>query len=471
MNPRHSQYFCVHGHFYQPPRGNPVTGHIGFEPDAGDYRNWNERITAEAYRPNAEIGNFDRISYDIGEPLLSWLRRRAPETYARILQADAANRESKRVGNAVGSVFNHVILPLQSRRNKQTQLRWGYLAFQHHFGRPPEGVWLPEMAVDIETLEMAAAAGYKFTIIGGSQIEDGPDSGGPFNVRLPDGGEIAVFVRNDDLSNDLSFRVSVAGGAGHWARNKLAPRRANQRRLTLIATGGETFGHHHLGEERFLHWLLAHEAQSVGYRVVTLTEALRDYPPTEEVQIKEYTSYSDPKGVLGWFAGWKATLMRAFTNLNYALDEAYLDVMRPLGIDGWALRDEYVRVWLGDMPGDAYLAMFKSGLKSEAEANVLAMLNAQFYMAKAFTSNAFFHEDFDHPESRYSIGNAALALRAAEAIVGPVLERGFKQDLKLVVSDLTERTGLHVYDDVLTEFFTAMPETSIPTEPEAPAQA
>src|SRR4029079_12001575 len=42
----------VHGHFYQPPRENPWTETVGVEPTAAPFHDWNERVTAECYRPN-----------------------------------------------------------------------------------------------------------------------------------------------------------------------------------------------------------------------------------------------------------------------------------------------------------------------------------------------------------------------------------------------------------------------------------
>ncbi|MCS6870348.1 MAG: DUF3536 domain-containing protein [Anaerolineae bacterium] len=469
MSTRTFQFFCVHGHFYQPPRGNPITGHIGFEPEAGDYRNWNERITAEAYRPNAEIGNFDRISFDIGEPLLSWLRRRAPETYQRILEADRKNLAEKKVGNAVGSVFHHAILPLLKRRDKRTLLYWGYVAFQHHFGRLPEGVWLPEMAVDLETLQMVQASGYRYTILSQGQINEPVENGGPFWVDLENGKKLAIFVRNDELSNDLSFNVSAAGGAGHWARNRLGVRRASG--LTLVAVGGETFGHHHLGEERFLHWLLAHEARAVGYRVVTLNEYLSAFPPIETVTVKPFTSYS-ANSVSRWSLGWKGYLLRAFDHLSAALDELYVEMMRPLNVNIWRVRDLYVNVWLKQQTGTQFLAEFASNLTSEQEERLLTMLNAQFYMSKAYTSNGLEPERFDSPETRFGIANAALAVKLAEQATGEKLGSTLRNNLLLVRDEVSGLNGAQVYDSVLEEFRIgeATPATSIEPIPETPSE-
>ncbi len=49
----------VRGHFYQPPRENPWTGEVEREPSAAPFHNWNERIHAESYLPNAHARIFD----------------------------------------------------------------------------------------------------------------------------------------------------------------------------------------------------------------------------------------------------------------------------------------------------------------------------------------------------------------------------------------------------------------------------
>ena len=61
--------------------------------------------------------------------------------------------------------YNHMIMPLANARDKLTQVIWGIEDFRHRFGRAPEGMWLPETAVDLETLELMAQHGIKFTIL------------------------------------------------------------------------------------------------------------------------------------------------------------------------------------------------------------------------------------------------------------------------------------------------------------------
>ena len=47
------RYVCIHGHFYQPPRENPSLEYVELQDSAYPYHDWNERITAECYAPNA----------------------------------------------------------------------------------------------------------------------------------------------------------------------------------------------------------------------------------------------------------------------------------------------------------------------------------------------------------------------------------------------------------------------------------
>src|SRR5215211_5606573 len=173
------KYICIHGHFYQPPRENPWLGAVELQDSAAPYHDWNERITAECYAPNANsrmladdgriraiVNNYARISFNVGPTLLAWMERGAPDTYAAILEAD---RDSQRCfgghGSALAQAYNHVIMPLANARDKRTQVVWGLRDFERRFGRAPEGMWLPETAVDLQTLDLLAGMGIKFTIL------------------------------------------------------------------------------------------------------------------------------------------------------------------------------------------------------------------------------------------------------------------------------------------------------------------
>ena len=151
------RYVCVHGHFYQPPRENPSLEAVELQDSAYPYHDWNERITAECYAPNATsrivdgeqrilqlVNNYAEISFNFGPTLLSWLESKAPRVYESILRADKQSRERfSGHGNAIAQAYNHMILPLANKRDKTTQVKWGISDFEFRFGRKPEGMWLP----------------------------------------------------------------------------------------------------------------------------------------------------------------------------------------------------------------------------------------------------------------------------------------------------------------------------------------
>ncbi len=177
--PPADRYVCVHGHFYQPPRENPWLETVEVQESAAPWHDWNERITAECYAPNGAaritnrqneivriVNNYARMSFNFGPTLLKWLADRAPRAYRMILDADRASAlRYGGHGSAIAQVYNHVIMPLASRRDALTQIRWGIADFQYRFGRRPEGMWLAETAVNRSVLDLLATEGIQFTIL------------------------------------------------------------------------------------------------------------------------------------------------------------------------------------------------------------------------------------------------------------------------------------------------------------------
>jgi hypothetical protein len=450
---------CVHGHFYQPPRGNPfIEGEVPIEEGAEPYRNFNEKVTAECYAPNAALGNFQLMSFNLGATLARWLEDNAPETYAQIIAADREHTAQWGVGNALAQPAHHTILPLCRRRDKNLQIRWGLMSFEHRFGRRAEGMWLPEMAVDLETLQALHDNGVTFTVLAQAQLRGANDGAGPYWVRLPSGDRIAVFSRDDWHSNQLAFHIQDQGGAGRWARNSLAPLRKTYPRFLLIATDGETFGHHHIGEEHFLHWLLAYEANAAGFEVTTLARDLRDHPPTQELEINEFTAWSCWHGLNRWSNGcdctpgdtrWKPALRSALDHIANSLDEAFVDYTRPLGVDCWRLREEYFRVKLGQLTDSEFLREFGlEGLPAERARAVLNLLLAQFHRQRMFVSCTFYFEDLDRPEPRYGIANGLKAIMLTCQATGLDLTTPFRKDLTLAASNKNGKNGANLLDEV-----------------------
>ena len=324
------RYICIHGHFYQPPRENPWLEAIELQDSAYPYHDWNERITAECYAPNAAarilgagdrieriVNNYSRISFNLGPTLLVWLSSKAPEVYRAILDADSQSRERfSGHGSALAQPYNHMILPLANRRDKYTQVLWGIGDFEHHFGRKPEGMWLPETAVDLETLDILAELGIQFTILTPYQAhhvrrigdQDWQDvSGGridptmPYRLSLPSGRSISLFFYDGPISRAVAFERLLANGED-FAHRLLGAfsNEAGHHQLVHIATDGETYGHHfplgEMGLAYALHYITSRDLA----RLTNYGEFLQKQPCTHEVEVFENTSWSCAHGIERW---------------------------------------------------------------------------------------------------------------------------------------------------------------------------
>ena len=405
---------AVHCHFYQPPRENPWTEEVSREASAAPFHDWNARITAECYRPNgyarivddggrveAIVNNYEHLSFNIGPTLLAWLERHAPDVYERILGADA------RTTGGIAQAYGHMILPLASPRDVRTQVRWGLADFAHRFRRPALGMWLPETAVNDDVLTVLAEEGVRFTILAPSQGEtlDGEpvEPGRLYRWQHPERDDLCVDVVFYDggLSHAAAFELSGSSSAAFVDR-ALA---ASNGGLTVLATDGETFGHHHRWGDRLLAHALTEEAPGRGLDVVnvarwiTASTAEADATP---VRIHE-SAWSCAHGVgrwredcgcstggqPGWNQRWRAPLRAALDALRARLD-AVVDQRGP-GVlsDPWAARDAYLPVVMGWRSQDDFAAEFVTGDRVEA----FTLLEAMRHAMAMYTSCGWFFND------------------------------------------------------------------------------
>jgi alpha-amylase/alpha-mannosidase (GH57 family) len=252
----------LHGHFYQPPREDPWTDQVPAQPTAAPYHDWNERIERECYGPivasrvladgdgpELVVNALEWMSFDFGPTLLVWLERHAPDTYAAILEADRRSVARLGHGNALAMPYHHPILPLATPRDRAAEVRWGIADFRRRFGREPEGMWLPETAVDDATLDTLAAEGIRFTVVAPHQVDPAPTDGRPVRHVTASGRDIALFVYDGALSHGVAFGELLSDGVA-WAERMMAEDESVT--LSSIATDGETFGHHHVFAEMAL---------------------------------------------------------------------------------------------------------------------------------------------------------------------------------------------------------------------------
>jgi hypothetical protein len=454
---------CLYGHFYQPPREDPFTGAIPVEPGATPYPNFNEKITAECYRPNAEAGNFEHISFDLGPTLATWLERAHPDVHARIVEADRRNVVRFGVGNALAQSYNHTILPLANARDKRLQIAWGLADFAHRFGRHAEGMWLPETAVDLESLALLEAFGVRYTVLAPWQAAEPVDVTEPYLVPLPGGRSITVFFYNEPLSGGVSFDWDTTNNADLFAASYLSghlnARKSarGEAQLILVATDGELYGHHKPWRDRFLQHLVTQGAPALDFDVSSLGRYLRDHPPSREVALRTPSSWSCHHGVERWDAGcactegdagWKPLLRRALVRLAEQVDELFAREGAAALRDPWAAREDYLALRNGWDDPDAFWALHAAEGRPPAPAaaqRAAALLEAEYYTQAMVTSCGFFFEDLDRIEPRNDIACARRAVSLVWQATGRDLQPAFLADLSAARSGRTGLTGLDLY--------------------------
>jgi alpha-amylase/alpha-mannosidase (GH57 family) len=448
--------FTIHGHFYQPPREDPISGLIPMEHGASPYRNWNERIHAECYLPNAKLGNFERISFNIGPTLFSWMNNYDPSAIRLIVAQDRLNYQQYGVGNAMAQGYNHSILPLATLEDKVTQVEWGIADFEYRYGRKPTGMWLPETAVDMETLNILAEHGIEYTILAPWQAEHYQlDVTQPYRVALSAGKSISVFFYHQGLSSGVSFNPSLTSNADDFVRNVLLPaylydkEQRGEPQLLLIASDGELYGHHQHFRDRFLTHLVNGASLNAGLEKTYPALWLKKYPPRNWVSIRERTSWSCQHGVERWNGNcnctpgdgrWKGYLRQAFNRLANQIDKIYVNTLSSYKIEPWKLRNAYIHTLLGQISKEDLIHQYAGRtLDGEKNNQVKLLLEAQHERQRMFTSCGWFFDDFSRIEPKNNVAYASQAVRLTYLATGVNLSEQFAADLKYVIS---HRTGI-----------------------------
>jgi alpha-amylase/alpha-mannosidase (GH57 family) len=504
---------CLHGHFYQPPRENAWIEEIEAQESAHPFHDWNEKIHYECYLPNAKsrildkkghivniVNNFEMISFNFGPTLLAWLEKKYPETYRLILEADRTSRAKHGgSGNAIATVYNHMILPLASRRDKVTQIAWGLCDFQYRFGRNPESIWLPETACNEETLEVLAEQGVKFIILSPYQAEAVSPLGeekwedvsrGTIDPKMPyrcflrkDAEKyIDVFFYDGPISKDvgfgdLAFDAKRLMDRVDGAKNS----NGNPSQLVHIATDGETYGHHKPFGDRVLAYIVAVEAEARGYRTVNYAEFLRENPPRFAVRLKEGengegTSWSCVHGVARWKedcgcrgAGpaewkqhWRKPLREALDWLRDRTSEIYESWGGRHLKDVWEARNDYIEV-IFDRKPDTIRAFFERHAKKELAREELTLclklLEIERHAMLMYTSCGWFFTELSGIETVQILQYAARAVQLVEEVTQHPMEEDFLERLAQAKSNVPEfKDGRTVYEKLVKPSVTSLPK-------------
>ena len=507
-----NKFLVVHGHFYQPPRENPWLDIIEEQESAAPYHDWNERIYDECYRPNAYSrlldskgmitgihSNYESMSFNFGPTLFTWLERYHPVTARKIITAD---KESAAKfgghGNAVAQVFNHIIMPLASKRDQLTQIRWAKYFFKKRYGRDPAGMWLGETAINMVTVQCLIEEKIGYVILSPNQAESFRhlDGGGwthtdrqPIDTRMPyrifprtqSGeqleGHLDVFFFDEGLSKEISFNDLLKDSRVLGNRiNECYDKHNGANQLVTIATDGETFGHHKAFGDMCLAFFFKTVASELGITPVNFGYYLSINPPRREVTLRnafgEGTAWSCAHGVgrwardcgcstggeAGWNQAWRGPLRSALNELQAQIDSHYAARLATIFDNPWFLRDKYISVM-----GESSLAKTAEFLKSHAPkinftdeltAEVRRLLEAQKFMLFSYTSCAWFFNDISGIET---VQNLAYACRALQLGLPKVSRQAalfqFLEQLSKAKSNLKDTDGRTLFEKHILPFF------------------
>jgi len=485
----------VHGHFYQPPRENPWTGLIEQQPSAAPFHDWNERIHAECYQPNAAavisdpvtgesraINNYENISFNFGPTLLSWLEQNHPETYHRIIEADRASVLTHQGhGNAIAQAYGHAILPLCNDRDLRTQIRWGLADFRYRFEREAEAMWLPETACNDRVLNALIEEGLRYVILEPHQAArfrsandserdlDSPanwrgaddstvDTSVPYRYTHPDddGESIAVFFYNGPVSRAIAFEGLLRSSGALVDAFAQATR---GKEMLNLATDGETYGHHFKFGDLCLAHALTVEAPAQDFKMTNYGAYLDQHPPQNDVEINngpdgQGTSWSCPHGVgrwirdcgcvtggePGWNQHWRKPLRDA---LDFLRDEnvSHFEATRgDLFAFPWLARDDSISLILNPHQSREQFLFEHAGrwLSPDEGTRALTYLELQRMLLLMYTSCGWFFSDLSGIETIQILRYAARAMELMERLNLPSARERFLEILSAAKSNRLE---------------------------------
>ena len=490
MSSSSNKFICIHGHFYQPPRENAWLEVIEIQDSAHPYHDWNERISAECYAPNSasrildKVGgtiknitnNYSRISFNFGPTLLSWMEMYDRETYEGILEAD---RESVLRfgghGSAIAQVFNHMILPLANKRDKQTQVIWGIRDFEHRFKRKPEGMWLAETAVDTESLEILAEQGILFTILAPRQAkairkigehswtnvnDQTIETKKAYKCNLPSGRSISLVFYDGNISQSVAFNGLLNDGKrfAESLINTLSPT-DDEPQMVHIATDGETYGHHHKHGEMALAFALDYIEKQSDLELINYAAFISRFPPKDEAQIIEDSSWSCVHGVERWRSNcgcnsgkpgftqtWRKPLRESLDWLRDTLSEIFEIEAKKSFRDPWEARNEYIKVVL-KRTDETVKRFIKTQALPDVDTNkALRLMEMQRHAMLMYTSCGWFFDEISGIETVQVIQYACRAIQLSKQLTDQDLEGAFLQLLEEAPSNvLAYENGANVY--------------------------
>src|SRR5574344_299312 len=502
-------FLSIHGHFYQPPRENPWLEAVELQPSASPCHDWNERVNNECYAPNSVakvvngkneilniVNNYESMSFNFGPTLLSWMEIFSPLAYERIVKADIKSvEEHDGHGNAIAQVYNHMIMPLASELDKQTQVKWGIRDFEYRFGRKPEGIWLAETAVDDDTLRVLVENDIKFTILSPYQAKSikkisdtnwvdvswgniDPARSYRYYIKSDSKKYIDLFFYDGAISKSVAFDEILKDGNKFVKRLKdgISETR-DYPQLINIATDGESYGHHTKFGDMALAYVLRLRAKDEGFTITNYAEYLSKYRSDFEVDIKQASSWSCFHGVgrwkedcgcstgghPGWNQQWRKPLRNALDYLRDELAKIFENEGKKYFNDNpWTIRNKYINVVL-DRDYSTIKKFqkenFNPELSEEEKVKGMELLEIQRQTMLMYTSCGWFFSEISGIETVQIMKYAARAMQLVAGFSSQNYEEKFLEILSEAKSNIQEfGTGKDIFEHFVKPSVVTMKE-------------
>jgi hypothetical protein len=378
-------------------------------------------------------------------------------------------------------VYNHIIMPLANRRDKETQIIWGIRDFIHRFKREPEGMWLAETAVDIETLELLAENNISFSIfaprqakairrIGSEEWQEVNDrtidTKKSYLCQLPSGKTITLFFYDGDISQSVAFNGLLNDGR-RFAENLLTSfdKQDEEPQLVHVATDGETYGHHHKHGDMALAFCLDYIDKNKEVKLTNYAEYAANFSPSYEVQIIENSSWSCIHGIerwrndcgcnsgghVGWNQKWRGPLRDSLDWLRDSIAALFEQQGAELLKDCWAARNDYISVVL-KRNDDNIKRFLRDHVRDDASStNILRLMEMQRHAMLMYTSCGWFFDEISGIETTQVLQYACRAIQLTRQLTDIDVEQEFLKRLEMAPSNVpTLENGLNVYRKFVT---------------------
>ena len=468
----------IHGHFYQPPREDPSTGIVDSQQSAKPYANWNDAVYKTCYKPNAYsrylandgkveaiYNNYSTISSNFGPTLLNWMDDAHPHFIEKLREADRESIQKYGHSNFIAQTYNHVILPLESRKDKVIQVQWALEDYKTRFGHESEGFWCSECAIDLETIDVLAENNIKFVILSPWQAKlpkgQCAPSDRPFILKGKEK-SIAAFFYNGDFASGISFGHLLRDADALYQNIVSYRKEHNCPKLLSWATDGEIYGHHEAFGDMALAALIKKVNEGDEFYFTNYAAYLEANPPKEEIELYlgedgKGSSWSCSHGVKRWYTdcgchtggndswnqAWRTPLRNALNNLEVKariiFDE---NVRRFLGQDADSERIllNYKKVLTHQQTIDQYMKSL--GLNEESSEELAVLLDSMKNIFFSFTSCGWFFNDISGIEPRQDIAYAVYAATNLQRFTSTNILPALLKDLKDAKSNIpSEGTG------------------------------